>query len=441
MGGGDPPSEPQRKTVRKEASIKCRRTEGGFPPLRIFRYSGEVYYLSDKRVETNVLDYLRWRGDLTLERDPFNEVDALLMCIVSYIDFARLEELRSKNPACALPLGAVCARLAGEDGQRGLSDRPHIPVLEAMAASARFREARIFGWESLHDEEKEMQFDAVSFLLPDETVFIAYMGTDRSLVGWKEDFNMSYLPSVPAQQRATAYAAEIAAACGGRPLRLGGHSKGGNLTVWAASHLPEAVQARILSAWNNDGPGFSEDLFASEGYGRVADRVRTFVPESSVIGILMEHTDDYEVIASTNRSVMQHEPLSWCVEGCRFVRLPRRSALGRLSDEALRDWFRGMTPEERAAFSEALFDVVSHGGKVHSLDELPSGALAGWAQLIRDVAEADGESRAVLLGRFAQLGREIREGLLQSAEAGLEAARRGLRALLPERKAPPEDRD
>lgn len=381
---------------------------------------------------TNVIDYLRWRGDLTFDQDPFNEVDGLLLCVVSYINFFNIPELNARDPALAMPISSICAVLGEENEQQGLSALDYISVMKQMSASRRFADLRLFAYESTHDEEREMQFGALSFLLPDNSVYAAFMGTDRSLVGWKEDFNMSFLATVPSQDRAEAYAQEIAEACPDRQLRLGGHSKGGNLAVWAAAKLPEEIQTRLAGVYNNDGPGFGNDLLETPGYRRVADRVLTLIPESSIIGVLMDHPDDYEIIDSSYYAVMQHEPLSWVVLGNRFVRQEKRTLVGKLSDSVLREWFASMTPQERETFVEALFDVLSKGGKITSLEELPGG-LAGGAALLRSLADADEEHRSAVFEGLRLLMGEIREGLKKSAEDGLSAAKKGLLDLLKDR--------
>ena len=217
--------------------------------------------------------------------------------------------------------------------------------MRAAAETERFRDTRLFAFESRNDEAKQMQFAAVSFLLPDGSVFISYRGTDTSLVGWKENFNMSYLETVPAQARATEYAKEVIRACKHRPYRIGGHSKGGNLAAWAAVHLPEKLQGkRLLAAYNNDGPGFHADLLDTPAYRRVEDRLHTYIPESSIVGVLLVHAEDYDVIDSTSHAAMQHEALSWQVMGNRFVHLGQRSQLGQMSDDVLREWLDSVSP-------------------------------------------------------------------------------------------------
>lgn len=374
-----------------------------------------------------VMDYLRWRGDLTFAQDGFNEVDDLVLCIISYLNFRRFDDLRTTDPARAVALPDVAARLTEEDEQLGLSELDYIPLMRLAAETERFRDVRMFGFTHEWDEAKEMQFDAVSYLLPDDTLLVSFMGTDTSLVGWKEDFNMSFLTAVPAQERATAYTVEMAAACPDCKLRIAGHSKGGNLAAWAAIHIPAQLQEqRLLDAYNNDGPGFSHDMVDSDAYRRVADKLHTYIPESSIVGVLLEHAEDYAVIDSSNRSVMQHEPMSWSVLGPRFVHLGQRSQMGKLSDDVLRQWIGSMTPQEREQFSDALFDVLSLSGKARTLDDLRTGGLAGGAALLKQYSGADEQDKKIIAEIFRRLAVDVKEELKKAAGQGLKTAEKGL---------------
>ena len=374
-----------------------------------------------------VMDYLRWRGDLPFARDGFNEVDNLVLCIISYLNFRRFDDLKTTDPTGAVALPDVAARLTEEDEQLGLSELDYIPLMRLAAETERFRDVRMFGFTHEWDEEKEMQFDAVSYLLPDNTLFVSFMGTDTSLVGWKEDFNMSFLSAVPAQERAAVYSAAMAAACPSRKLRIGGHSKGGNLAAWAAIHIPADLQKqRLLAAYNNDGPGFSHDMVETEAYRRVADKLHTYIPESSIVGVLLEHAEDYAVIDSSNRSIMQHEPMSWNVEGPRFVHLGQRSQMGKLSDDVLRQWIGSMTPQEREQFSDALFEVLSLSGKARTLDDLRAGGLAGGAALLKQYSGAGEKEKKIISEIFRRLAVDVKAELKKAAGESLKTAEKSL---------------
>ena len=183
-----------------------------------------------------------------------------------------------------------------------------------------------------------------------------------------------------------------------------GHSKGGNLAAWAAIHLPERLQkSRLDMAYNNDGPGFNRDMVDTPEYRRVAHKLKTFIPEESIVGVLLEHSEDYYVIASNNRGILQHESLSWQTMANHFVYLDARSGMGKMSDELVRQWVNSMTPEEREKFCDAFFDVLSMEGKVSSLDQLEKEGLAGKAALLKQFIGADEEKRRILTDMFRRL--------------------------------------
>ena len=206
-----------------------------------------------------------------------------------------------------------------------------------------------------------MQFGALTFRLSDGSLFVAYRGTDDTIVGWKEDFNMTFLSHVPAQERAAAYLNDIAARHMG-PIRTGGHSKGGNLAIWAAVHCNAAVRGRILRAYSNDGPGFTAEMLASEAYQGMRDRCINYVPQSSLVGMLMEHDDNYQIIYSDKSGLMQHDPYSWAVWRNRYLYLEERSAFGEQSDAAIRKWLGSMTAEEKRELVGDLFYVLESTG-------------------------------------------------------------------------------
>ncbi len=391
--------------------------------------------MAEKNKTTTIWDYLQWRGDLQLTQDSFNEVDNLLLCIISYIDFRRIEQLHSFDPATAMRIGEVTPLLTEADEQLGLSPEDYIPVMRAMAASPRFRDVKMFAFEHLSDEERVMQFAAVSFLMPDGSVFAAYRGTDSSLIGWQEDFNMSCLSPVPAQVRATEYALEVAKKTGRMPIRLGGHSKGGNLAAWAAIHLPEKLQhKRLLAAYNNDGPGFSKAVLESEAFRRVEEKIHTYIPESSIVGMLLEHAEDYTIIDSTNRSLMQHEPLSWNVLGKKFIYLGQRTEAALLSDSVVREWLESMTIDERREFIDAIWSILSMGGKVKTLDDLRSGGLSGGVALLKEYVGADEKKKKVISEITKRLAADVKEELRKAAGEKLKTAEESVQKALRELK-------
>lgn len=359
--------------------------------------------MSDEtKASATVSDYLRWRGDLTFAQDGFNEVDNLLLCIISYIKLENIPRLRSFDPQDAMPMGDVCRLLTEEDEQLGLSTLDYIPLMRQAAETPRFRDVSLFAFESLHDEDRQMQFAAVSFLLPDGSVYAAYRGTDMTIVGWQEDFNMSFLSAVPAQVKAAEYAGAVARACPRRALRIGGHSKGGNLSVYAAVKAPAAVQDRIVRVYNNDGPGFAKPLVGTPEHTRVADRILTVVPQSSVVGQLLEHEQNVEIVRSDAEGMLQHDGFSWQVVGDHFIHLDGFSREGKVIDETLESWEGSLSPKQREAFADALYTVLTASG-AKTLSDLNGDKLKSAVTMLKTYSNLDRETRQLLSGSLRAL--------------------------------------
>ncbi len=307
----------------------------------------------------DLYEYLSWRGDLSFSQVSPGPVDALIFSILSYIDFAGIVPQDMAHP---VPLHVAANALAAvPDAQNRLRVKADLPLLQATAAAPRFRNTLLCFYRSKLLPEEQTQFAAITFLPEDSSAFLAFRGTDDSLIGWKEDFNMSFQDSIPAQREAAAYTEKVAAAYPG-PLRLGGHSKGGNLAVFACAKASVTVQKRITEIYNLDGPGFTDYLMGDPGYLQMVPKIQTYIPESSIIGILLEHEEPYTVIKSRQLGVLQHEPHSWEVMAGDFIQVEKISSGSRFIDRAIKNWIRDMTPQERGAFVDAVFALLSAGG-------------------------------------------------------------------------------
>lgn len=363
---------------------------------------------------SNVFDYLKWRGDLPFTRDPFNEVDNLILSMLSFIDFSHIiGGLDDPDGSMTLSEAMICVKLAGPERKHFGALIPATLFDFAMRAaeSERFGGAKVFAFENRIDAKETMQFAAVSFCLSDGSLFSAFRGTDDTLVGWKEDLNLSF-SEVPAQHRATEYLTKIAERYPG-PLRTGGHSKGGNLAIWASVHASAEVRARILSAQSNDGPGFQPSFFDLPGYREMEDRLLTLIPQSSIVGVLLERCQHYKIIKSTQTAVMQHEPFSWEVEGTHFTQLAERSAFGRRAETVLRSWIDSMQEEERREFTEVMFSILS-AGNAKTVTDLTTGGPRGTAAMARAIRQMDKEQKK-RMGNY--LGRLFGSGHASSEKA------------------------
>jgi hypothetical protein len=362
----------------------------------------------------NMLDYLDWRGDLTLAERPFGEVDNLLLAELSYLDFGGVAP-EAFGSGVSLREASALYFQAHLKTVMGVLVPNSIPELaRRMGESARFADVRLSGYVNYIDEQTEVQFSAVCFALPNGRVYAAFRGTDDTLVGWKEDFNLGLLDTIPSQAAAVGYLQAAAKAFPDRKLLVGGHSKGGNLAVYAAVFCGEDTQSHIETVYNNDGPGFRKKLVDLPEHRRIEERIVTLVPESSVVGMLLEHEESYEIVRSTQVGIMQHDGFSWVVKGDRFVHVAEASLNGRILDGALSEFVHNMDAEQRVKFVDALFAVLTCTD-AETLTDLKEGGFKTASAMAKAVQNLDKDSRRALLGTLSLLVRSN----VKSAQEGL----------------------
>lgn len=314
----------------------------------------------------NVFDYLDWRGDLSFHQSAFNEIDALILSIFAYLDFTCTFS-HLIFPFCeAVDLIDALPDTVKYNGP-SIIMHDVVDLAKKAALTNRFRNMSVCEFVDITDEEREIQFAAITFLLPNQTAFISFRGTDNTLVGWKEDLNMSFIDGIPSQIEATNYVEKLLKKIQ-LPILLGGHSKGGNLAVWASAHQPSIFKSRILQVYSNDGPGFSNEFLNSKLYHEIRNKISSFVPESSIVGVLMEH-DQYTTILSSNPTILQHDPFSWLVVGSHFVYDENRTLSGKQFERIINSWIRSMSPKEREEFVESAYDIII-SSNAKTLDDL-----------------------------------------------------------------------
>ena len=342
---------------------------------------------------SDLFDYLHWRGDLSFTQDPVNPVDALIFSALSYMTLPDIFD----------DSGQSLTRIAENYLSLPTSMQNHrvktdLELLKAVAASKRFGNCNPVHFRERFVQEEETQFAAITFLLDDGTAFVTFRGTDYTLVGWKEDFNMAFQQTVPSQRLALAYTEEIAGFYP-RLLHIGGHSKGGNLAVFAAVRAPQEIQRRILSVYNHDGPGFNEYHMADPAYRQMVPKLHTFVPQSSVIGMLLEHEEPYTIIKSKQIGILQHEPYSWEVDGPSFMLVEEISANSRYLDMTIKNWLAQMSMEERNEVVDTLFDLLSMGNVDNVMDIIQPKNLKHYLWTL----VSNGRARRILSTEFLHL--------------------------------------
>jgi len=351
------------------------------------------------RERHSIIEYVRTEF-ATFHEKPFSEVDSLLFSKMAYFHWAGVDAVPSVLKQVNPPrLGDLYrAEYFGSIFETELDNDLDHELFAAICASPRFRDVRLTNHIDSLDEDEDKQFSATTFLLPDRTIYVAFRGTDDTLVGWKEDFNLAFVTPVPSQRAAAEYLDRLAARTRGR-LRVGGHSKGGNLAVYAAAMCKPAANRRIIEVYSHDGPGFNEQALASLEFKNVFDKVSKSVPESSIIGMLLEHQEKYHVIRSDGVGIMQHDPYAWWVEDGAFVPVEKLGSDAEYMNTTLSAWVAGMTPDQMEVFTDALFDVFGAGGA----KTFQGMTLADYKAQASALVNMDPEMRKVFLTTLSEL--------------------------------------
>ena len=310
---------------------------------------------------TDIFDYLKWRSDVPFSVAPFNDVDNIILSELSYSDFSGIVS----SDDSSVSLSQVCERFflmhdRSEIIQNTAFNAKAPLLMEYMVSGCRFGNMYMHRFVSKLDEEKTAQMSAVTYLLDDGSAYVAFRGTDNTLVGWKEDFDIGCLSETRGQQLAVDYLKLIAKEIN-RPLRVGGHSKGGNFAIYAASFISSEVQDRILTVFSNDGPGFRKEVIEMPGYLRILPKVVRIIPDTSMIGMLLSNKAEYKVIRSNASGILQHDVMSWSTERARFEPA-ELSDLGKLLNTVLDSWIDDMNDELRNSVTDTIFAVFEATG-------------------------------------------------------------------------------
>ena len=363
---------------------------------------------------TDMLDYIAWRGDLDMEVDGFNEADAAVLARFSYMPF---EYLRDPPRDGFFKIRDIAAqaledeRLVTEERWK-LRDRE---LMAAMGASRRFGELEAGYCFDRFDEKLQTQFSAITVCLPEGKRAVVFRGTDNTVVGWKEDLNMSYLCPIPGQETAVEYTRAMAALFRGG-LILCGHSKGGNLAAYAGAFCGEETQGRVESVYNFDGPGFFDNILESPGYRGIFGRIHTFIPQFSVVGMLLGRDEKSTVVHSRENGLHQHDMYSWEIVGSGFVRLGTVTGGSKFVDSALKGWIAQMTPEQFELFADTIYKVMEDTN-ARTLHQMRENLRETVRSIARSVSGMDEDTRRAVMECVKLLvinaGRGVKEELME----------------------------
>ena len=345
----------------------------------------------------NLEDYLDFRSDISFDIDPFNEVDNLIFSYLSYVDYSGI--VPGPDRSGHIPIEQVervfFQKHTPEEIMSMTTATKKAPfILHKMAYSNRYGGTKIGYYTNELVPENSTQFSAVSFFLPDNTVYVGFRGTDDSLVGWQEDFNIFFASKTGGQEKAVQYLNTLMCK-NNLKIRVGGHSKGGNFAVYSSAFCKKEIQDRIIEIYSNDGPGFIDEIIATNEYKSIVPRVKSIIPEQSIIGMMMDNEFENIVIKGDAAGLEQHNPIHWQVKGNRFALSDtgiRDKSI--MIDKILKKWALDVDYETRNAFGEILFSALSSGGAT-KLSEITGSKMKSIAIIKKSIDKLDKEDQAV----------------------------------------------
>lgn len=341
-----------------------------------------------------IITYLSKYGDKDLSEEPFNEIDSLILCQLSYLHYdAFVGSVKDE----ASPV-AVRDIFESEDYEELFLDywfkKDNHKLFEGFVRSKRFGETTLNFFENIISTESEAQFSAITFILPDKSVYVAFRGTDATLIGWKEDLKLAYSKPLRSQELAAGYLIDVSGTFSG-PFRVGGHSKGGNLAVYATMNVPYSIRDRVLDVYDHDGPGFRPEILDQGHFEELKDRVHKYIPKSSIVGIILEEQLPYEIVESYSVGALQHNTYTWKCKDSRLVRAKGSNGIRDLSEKTLNEWILSLSKSEVDAFIDTLFDILT----------------AGDAKSIFDIVKNPGETLSFGVSAFKDLSEETKHAL------------------------------
>lgn len=329
-----------------------------------------------------ILDYVRWRGDLTLDREPFNSLDAGLFAAFAYLPF--------DSSVKGHTLEAATKRLIQK------KTLIHSDKLEAelVNLSDRYKNMHFLDWSHLSQKKPPVQFTAMTIELDSETILVAYRGTDGSMVGLNEDVDMSYKPEIFGQSVAD-YLDKMAQAYPDKKIYTVGHSKGGNFAAYALYAASPSLQDRVIKAYSFDGPGFMKEMYNQIEFQRVIPKMMTYVPEGSIFGMMLDHPERVIVVKSRMKHLMkQHNPLHWEVARNSFVMAPGLSNASRIIRSTFISWNTKIPREKREAFWLAFFTALE-SQKITEASQLTTNKIRGAIQFSHAYLALDPDARLI----------------------------------------------
>ncbi len=349
---------------------------------------------------SNINDYLLWRGDLSFEISPFNQIDNMILARFSYMPFNKIKMEETET------IESIYNKLQNFKNE-DFSFNGDKDLITRMGQSLRFKNLKVTDFEINIDKKIERQFSAITIHLNDNEMYISFNGTDSSIIGWKEDFNLSFMENIPSQISGLDYTKKIMNLYQ-KNVILGGHSKGGNIAMYSAINLPQNLTDRIISVSNYDGPGFSQKITETENYQNILNKMTSYIPQGSVIGRLLEHKEKCIIVESIEKGIYQHDIFSWQVLGISIITIKNVTNNSEFFNKTISTWLQETTPEQRKIFVDTIFELLD-STSILSFKEFSNARIKNINSILKSynsVNEQDKKLLSKMIFEFLSAGRK-----------------------------------
>ena len=300
----------------------------------------------------NINDYLLWRGDIPInENFEFNEVDSMILARFSYLLFDKIKMEEKET------IETISNKMKDFENDEFLYNGDK-ELITNLGKSIRFKNMVVTDYSNSANKDIEKQFGAITVHISEEEMYISYIGTDSTINGWKEDFNMAFMDNVPCQIDGAKYLHEEALKYPTKKIRIGGHSKGGNVAIYSAMVAQKIVQDRIIKVDNYDGPGFSKEIIKEYENQEIINRMETFIPQESIFGRILNHKEKITISLSTEKGVLQHDIYSWQVLGDKMLKSEKITNVSEDVNKTVMDWLENTPSEHRKIFIDTVFELI-----------------------------------------------------------------------------------
>ena len=351
-----------------------------------------------------LLDYLKWRNDVSFDVSSFNDVDNVILSCLAYTDFGELFSEYNKIYSIEETFKLFCEKHSLQEVRESKQFLERVPLLfEDMVVGDRFKGTKIGYYKDVLEKETIKQFAAVVFFLPDGTNYIAFRGTDSTITGWKEDFLMSCSSDTEGAKEAVAYLNDVAKNIDG-DLIIGGHSKGGNFAMYASIFCDEAVKERITKVYNNDGPGFRDEIINTDEYKKAVPKICNIIPQTSIIGQLLSNYGKYTIIKSNATGIFQHDALTWEPTKDRFIS-SELDDFSKFVKVALGTWLKELDDETRQSVVSTVFSMIEET-EAETFKEFGDSLFKNSKIILKELVNLPKEKREELMtamGSLAQI--------------------------------------